>query len=99
MFFILIDLSIEIRLKLQEDNLRLIAETKYKVGLCYLLIAKFDESVDALKESAEYLDGEILALKAKDQTSAIEATIKEIEETKLEILNKITEVEETKSQV
>lgn len=79
--------------------MRFIAETKYKIGLCHLLIGRFDESVTALKESAEYLDGEILAWKGKDQTAATEAAIKEIEETKVEIQNKIVEVEETKSQV
>lgn len=86
-------------MKLQEENLRVIAETKYKVGLCYLLAGKFDEAIAALKESAEYLEGEIVAIKVKEQTDKTVGTIKEIEETKLEILNKIVEVEEAKEQV
>lgn len=77
----------------------MIAETKYKVGLCHLLIGKFDESVAALKESAEYLDGVICSIKEKDPAASTEATIKELEETKQEIQNKIIEVEETKTQV
>lgn len=91
--------SAKIRLKLAEDNLRLIAETKYKIGLCFLLIGKYDESIAALKESSEYLDGVIVSIKEKEQTASTEAAIKDIEETKQEILNKIIEVEETKTQV
>lgn len=91
--------SVEIRLKLEEDNLRLISETKYKIGLCYSIIDKWDESMAAFKESAECLDGEIANVKSKVQTAETEAEIKDIEETKQEILNKVTEVEETKTQV
>lgn len=45
------------------------------------------------------MDGEISAVKAKEQSEKTEALVKEIEETKQEILNKIIEVEEAKVQV
>lgn len=64
-----------------------------------MLLSQFDESIAALKESTEYLDGEISAVKAKEQTEKSEALAKEIEETKQEILIKIIEVEEAKVQV
>lgn len=99
MFIYFSERSCKIRLKLPDENLRLIAETKYKVGLCYLLEGKYDESMEALTESSEYLNGVIESEKEKEQNEKTEATIKEIEETKQEILNKIVEVREAKEQV
>lgn len=92
--------SAEIYLKLPDDNLRVIAETKYKIGLCYNMLCKFDESIAAFKDSADYLNGVIEAEKRKDeQNEKTEATINEIEETRKEIAIKIIEVQEAKDQV
>lgn len=92
--------SCEIYLKLPDDNLRVIAETKYKIGLCYYMACKFDESIAAFKDSSEYLNGVIEAEKRKDdQNEKTEATISEIAETRQEIETKIAEVQEAKEQV
>lgn len=87
-------------MKLPDDNLRVIAETKYKIGLCYYMLCKFDESVAAFKDSSDYLNGVVEAEKRKEeQNEKTEETIKEIEETRQEISNKIIEVQEAKDQV
>lgn len=90
--------SVDIRVKLEEDNLRLISETKYKIGLCYMVIDKWDESIAAFKDSAECLEAEIANIRSKEPSADTEAQIKDIEETKQEILNKIVDIEEAKSQ-
>lgn len=98
--FSITERSSEIYLKLPDDNLRVIAETKYKIGLCYYMLCKFDESIAAFKDSSEYLNGVVEAEKRKEeQNEKTEATIKEIEETRQEIANKIVEVQEAKDQV
>lgn len=87
-------------MKLPDDNLRIIAEIQYKIGLCYLMLSSFEESITAFRKACEILDNEIESQKSKEhQDEKIKNIILEIEETKQEILNKITEVEETKHQV
>lgn len=64
------------------------------------MLCKFDESIAAFKDSSEYLNGVVEAEKRKEeQNEKTEATIKEIEETRQEIANKIIEVQEAKDQV
>lgn len=78
--------------------MRVIAETKYKVGLCYNSLNKFDESIAAFKESVEYIEGEIAAEGRKEeQNEKTKATIAELEELKLDIQAKVVEVEENKT--
>lgn len=97
--FYLLERSCEIYLQLPDDNLRIIAEAKYKIGLCYDMAGKFDEAIAAFKDASEYLNGVAEAEKRKEQNEKTEATIKEIEETRQEIALKINEVLEAKEQV
>lgn len=64
------------------------------------MLCKFDKSIAAFKDSSDYLNGVVEAEKRKEeQNEKTEATIKEIEETRQEIANKIVEVQEAKDQV
>lgn len=60
---------------------------------------KYEEAIEALTESCEYLNGVIEGEKEKEHDEKTADAIKELEETKQEILNKITEVKEVKEQV
>lgn len=88
-----------IHMKLPGNNLRIIAEIEYKVGLSNLMINDFDKSVIAFRKAIDVLDAEIARLKAEtDDASKAASAIGELEELKVEILNKIAEVEEAKQQ-
>lgn len=91
--------SSEIYLKLPDDNLRVIAETKYKIGLCYYMLNKFDEAIAALKDSSEYLNGVVEAEKRNEQSEKTLELIQDIESTRQDIALKIVEVQEAKDQV
>lgn len=91
--------SYEIYLDLPEPNRRILAELQYKVGLCHVMLNDFENSVKSLKKSCVIFDEEIAAEKAKEnQSDDVQKTIKDLEETKQEILNKIIDVEESKQQ-
>lgn len=86
-------------MKLPDNNLRLIAEIQYKMGLSNLMTGAFDASIKAFRKACEVLDAEI----ANQQTEPAnaeraEAVIEELRELKVEIVNKITEVEEAQQQ-
>lgn len=92
-------------MKLPDNNLRLIAEIEYKIGLGQMMLNAFDESVTAFRRACEVLDAEIANQKEKDSSSTAAdadkkgaAEIAVLEELKGEIVNKITEVEEAKQQ-
>lgn len=77
------------------DN-RLVAEIFYKVGLCHVMLNEFDDSVKSFREACGELDKVIEQEKAKEQNDETKAAIKDLEETKQEIADKITDVEEAK---
>lgn len=86
-------------MKLPDNNLRLIAEIEYKIGLSQMMLNAFDESVTAFRRACDVLDAEIANQKANetaDKTNDNEIAM--LEELKVEIVNKITEVEEAKQQ-
>lgn len=82
--------------KTGKSDSRLTAEIYYKVGLCYLMLNEFEDSIKSFREACSELDKVIEQEKAKEQTDETKETIKDLEETKQEIVDKITEVEETK---
>lgn len=87
-------------MKLPEDDLRLIAELQYKIGLSYLMLSSFEESIVAFRKACEVLDAEMTTQRSQiDSTEKAALIVLELEELKCEIMNKITEVEETKQQV
>lgn len=94
----------DIRAKTTTHDLRVIAEIQYKIGLGHLILNNYDEAIKSLNEAKNALDAEIDYQKEKmveseqnkDDTAG---TIKEIEELKVEIENKIVEIEEEKTQV
>lgn len=87
-------------MKLSSNNLRIIAEIEYKIGLSNLMINEFDKSVIAFRKAIDVLDAEIASQQseASENSTKVNSTVGELEELKLEILNKITEVEEAKQQ-
>lgn len=87
-------------MKLPEDNLRVICEIEYRVGLIHMMLSSFNDSIDAFKRACDILDNEIDSQKSKDENAdRTAAVVKELEELKVDILNKIVEVEEAKQQV
>lgn len=92
--------SYDLYTDLPEPNRRILAEIKYKIGLCYCMLNEFDQSVKAFKESCDLFDDEIDAEKARENVTAdeLEKVVKDLEETKQEIMNKMIEVEESKLQ-
>lgn len=65
-----------------------------------MMLSTFDESVAAFNRACEILDAEIDSQKSKsDNADRTAAVVKELEELKVDILNKIVEVEEAKQQV
>lgn len=87
-------------MKLPEDNLRLICEIEYRIGLIHMMLSSFDFSIAAFNRACEILDAEIDSQKCKNENAdRTAAVVKELEELKVDILNKIVEVEEAKAQV
>ncbi|XP_055599186.1 protein NASP homolog [Uranotaenia lowii] len=78
----------------KNDN-RLKAEVYYKIGLCHLMINEFKDSIEAFRDACSQLDKVIEQEKAKEQNDETKAAIKDLEETKQEIMDKISEVEDT----
>lgn len=92
--------ALDIQMKLTDDNLRLISMIQFKIGLAHLMLESYDDAITAFNTASELLDGEIDTQQSKpDQTPAVKTTISELEALKADILNKITEVKETKQQV
>lgn len=87
-------------MNLPEDNLRLICEIEFRVGLIYMMLNAFDDSIAAFNRACDILDAEIDSQKSKnenvDRTAAV---VNELEELKVEILNKKLEVKEAKQQI
>lgn len=87
-------------MKLPEDNLRVICEIEYKVGLVHMILSSFDDSIAALNRACEVLDAEIDSQKSKNENAdRTAAVVKELEELKVEVVLKKQEVEEAKQQV
>lgn len=92
--------ALDVFLDLEEvdQNPRALAEVHYKVGLCQTAIALYEDSVKSFKIAADTLLSVINKEKEKEQTDDTMATIKDLEETHQEIINKITEIGETKAE-
>lgn len=92
-------LDVFIDLEEVDQNPRIAAEVHYKIGLCQMMVKQYDESVKSFQSAADLLDEVITKEKAREpQTDDILATIKDLLETQEEILNKITEIGETKAE-
>ncbi|XP_049284438.1 protein NASP homolog [Anopheles funestus] len=86
--------ALEIYKKTKQPDLRLLAEVNYKVGLCYMMEKEFEESIKSFKGAVSELDKIVEEEKAKEQTDDIKETILDLEQMKVEILDKITDVED-----
>ncbi|XP_065085273.1 protein NASP homolog [Ochlerotatus camptorhynchus] len=82
--------------KTGKSDRRVIAEIHYKIGLCHLMQNEYDDSIKAFREACSEMDNVVLQEKAKEQDDKTEAAIKNLEETKQEVMEKIAEVEDTK---
>ncbi|KAL7041297.1 hypothetical protein ACKWTF_000714 [Chironomus riparius] len=78
-------------------NYRIAAEIHYKVGLCQTLEKTYDESIKSFQKAHDLLSDVIEKEKSKEQTDEVAANIKDMEETKQEILNKINETGDIKA--
>lgn len=82
-----------------EQNQRILAEIYYKIGLCQSMTKEYDEAVKSFQQAADIFDELIEKEKAiNPQTDATIAEIKDLEDTQQEIINKITEIAETKAE-
>lgn len=88
--------SLAVYEKTGKSDSRLVAEIFYKIGLCHVMLNEFDDSVKSFREACSELDKVIEQEKAKEQNDETKATIKDLEETKQEIADKIADVEEAK---
>uniref|UniRef100_A0A1Q3EWA1 Putative histone-binding protein n1/n2 n=1 Tax=Culex tarsalis TaxID=7177 RepID=A0A1Q3EWA1_CULTA len=88
--------SLTVYEKTGKSDSRLVAEIFYKIGLCHVMLNEFDDSVKSFREACTELDKVIEQEKAKEQDDETKATIKDLEETKQEIADKIADVEEAK---
>lgn len=87
-------------MKLPDDDLRMLSLIQYKIGLSYYMNQSFDESIAAFKKACDIIDCRLETANSKDDKSEKDtAAIAELEETKDEILAKVTEIEEIKQQV
>lgn len=85
------------RFEESEKNYRIAAEIHYKVGLCQTLEKCFDESIKSYQKAHDLMSDVIEKEKSKEQTDDVVANIKDMEETKQEILNKINETDDIKA--
>lgn len=85
--------------KTGKSDRRVIAEIHYKIGLCHLMQNEYDDSIKAFREACSEMDNVIQQEKAKEQDDKTVAAIKNLEETKQEVMEKIAEVEDTKKTV
>ncbi|XP_053659109.1 protein NASP homolog [Anopheles marshallii] len=86
--------ALEIYKKTKQPDLRLLAEVNYKVGLCYMMEKEFEESIKSFQGAVSELEKVVEEEKAKEQTDDIKETILDLEQMKMEILEKITDVED-----
>lgn len=78
---------------------RRLAEIKYKLGLCHYTTMKYDKAIADFQQSANYIKKSIDTQKALDKTPEIEQTIDDLERMHDDILNKITDVQDSKKMV
>lgn len=85
--------------ELEEKDNREFAEISYKIGLAYTMLNMFDDARISLLKACGYLDEVIAAEERKEpRTEEVEGAIVDLKETKAEIENKITEVDDYKQQ-
>lgn len=91
--------ALKIYSELPTNYRRAMAEIHYKIGLTYLMQQLNEEGAASLKEACKLIEEEISEMRAKsDPTEKDKNTIQDMEETKEEILVKISEIEETQAQ-
>jgi nuclear autoantigenic sperm protein len=85
------------RIEESQKNYRIAAEIHYKIGLCQTLEKSYDDSIKSFQKAHDLLSDVIEKEKSKEQTDEVAANIKDMEETKQEILNKINETGDVKA--
>lgn len=86
-----------------DQNTRIAAEVRYKIGLCQTMEKQYDESVKSFQAAADLIADVISKEKAREELDEeaakdLEESVKDLEEMHQEILNKITEIGETKAE-
>ena len=86
-----------------DQNTRIAAEVRYKIGLCQTMEKQYDESVKSFQAAADLIADVITKEKAREELDEeaakdLEESVKDLEEMHQEILNKITEIGETKAE-
>lgn len=82
--------------KTGKSDRRITAEIHYKIGLCHLMQNEYDDSIKAFRDACNEMDIVIEQKKAQEQDENTANAIKNLEETKKEVMEKISEVEDTK---
>lgn len=89
--------SIEIYNELPALQRRILAEIHFKIGLSFLMLNSYEQSLVSFKKAVDLLNDEIDEEKSKElQTDEIKNKIADMEDIKEGILGKIIEVEECK---
>lgn len=96
---IFLDIAYDIYSKLDKIKVRLLAEIKYKTGLCHYSHMSYDQSIADFQKSAEYMKEAIEAQKKLEQTTQVEQTIDDLTKMREDILVKIADVQESKQLV
>lgn len=78
---------------------RRLAEIKYKLGLCNYSTMKYDKAISDLQQSADYIKKSIEAQKEFGQSAEVEKTVDDLNKMHDDILNKITDVQDSKREV
>ncbi|XP_050083759.1 protein NASP homolog [Anopheles aquasalis] len=89
--------ALNVHTKTNKIDLRFLAEIKYKMGLCHLMLNDFDVSIKSFQAAVAELEKVISEKEAiQEQTDDTKEAIAELVETKNEIIDKIVDVEEAK---
>lgn len=88
--------ALEVYTNMEEPNPRFGAEIYYKLGLCQVMTKFYDESCKSFQKAHDLLNEVLEKEKMKDEKC--EETIKDLEELKKEIQNKIQEVGDVKAE-
>lgn len=84
---------------MEKPKVRLLAEIKYKSGLCHYSGMSYDQSIADFQKSADYMKEAIEAQKKLEQTPQVEQTIDDLTKMREDILDKIADVQESKQLV
>lgn len=78
---------------------RRLTELKYRTGLCYYSLMNHDKAIEEFEKAVEYLGKEMEKRKQAIESPEDERVLSDLAELNAEIVQKITDVKETKAMV